>query len=227
MFLFLSVILLIVSFDSSSIISLALNDLLFIIEPLKKVFEGEFLISERVNYELIERSLKTNRFKLEALMIKNFIKKRIITVKKNEFVKRETGKLLDIANNTFKVEHSGIEIIHHGEASCLALHNFLPTEKKAIVIDERTTRMLCESPENLHRLLESKHHTKINANEQNYKFFKRFRIIRSSEFAYIAYKNGIIDLPSTSKEALEAIMYALKYKGCAISHDEINNAKNL
>jgi len=214
-------------FDSSSIISLTLNDLLFILEPLKKAFDGEFFITQQVKYELVDRSLKIRRFKLGSLMIKNLIDKQVLKVKSNDFIKKEKGRLLDIANNTFKVDKIGMELIHAGEASCLALYNFLPTTKKAIVMDERTTRMLCESPENLHKLLENKHHTRIQPNKNNYKEFNKFKIIRSSELAYIAYKKGIIDLPSTKKEALEALFYGLKYKGCTISHNEINVAKSL
>lgn len=214
-------------FDSSSIISLALNDLLYILKPLKKIFGGEFFITENVKYELIDRSLQIKKFKLEALVIQSLINEGVLRIQKNKFIDKETKKLLNIANNTFKADGESIKIIHEGEASCLALYSYLPTNKKAIVVDERTTRMLCESPENLHKLFESKLHRKINAFEINFNFFKRFKIIRSSELAYIAYKKGIIALPAKSHEAIEAILYALKYKGCAISHNEIHEARNL
>ncbi|MGB9707800.1 MAG: hypothetical protein ACPLXC_00525 [Candidatus Pacearchaeota archaeon] len=213
-------------FDSSSIITLTLNDLLFILKPLKKLFGGEFYITESVKYELIDRSLEIKRFKLEALMIKKLIDEGVIKIKEDGIVEKEIKTLLNVANNTFEVDGENLRIIHEGEASCLSLYNFLPTEKKAIVIDERTTRMLCESPENLHKLLESKNHRKVKANIINYSFFKKFKVIRSSELAYLAYKAGIISLPGKSTEAIEAILYALKYKGCAISHNEIREAKN-
>lgn len=213
-------------FDSSSIISLALNDLLFVLKPLKNLFGGEFYITESVKHELVDRSLEIKRFKLEALMIKKLIDDGIIKIKEDGKVEKETKTLLNVANNTFEVDGESMRIIHEGEASCLSLYNFLPTEKKAIVIDERTTRMLCESPENLHKLLESKNHRKIKANIINYSFFKKFNVIRSSELAYLAYKAGIISLPIKSNEAIEAILYALKYKGCAISHNEIHEAKS-
>lgn len=214
-------------FDSSPIISLALNDLLYILKPLKKKFGGEFFITEKVKYELIDRSLQIKKFKFEALVIQSLINQGILKIEKNKFIEKETKKLLNIANNTFKTDNESIKIIHEGEASCLALYNFLPTEKKAIVVDERTTRMLCESPENLHKLFESKLHRKIEAFKVNFDFFKRFKVIRSSELAYMAHKLGIIVLPAKSKEAIEALLYALKYKGCAISHEEINEAKEL
>lgn len=212
-------------FDSSPIISLALNDLLYILKPLKKIFGGEFFITEKVKYELVDRSLQIKKFKFEALVIQSLINQGILKIQKNGFIEKETKKLFNIANNTFKVNDESMKIIHEGEASCFALYNFLPTEKKAIVIDERTTRMLCESPENLHKLFESKLHRKLKVFDVNFNFFKRFKIIRSAELAYVAYKQGIITLPIKSEEAIEAILYALKYKGCSISHNEIREAK--
>ena len=56
-----------------------------------------------------------------------------------------------------------MHIIDNGEATCLAL-SLLAEErgiKNAIVIDERTTRMIGENPENLRRLFENKLHTKV------------------------------------------------------------------
>ncbi len=211
-------------FDSSTIITLALNDLLYILEPLKKEFGGEFYITEQVKYELVDKSLESKKYRLEAMMIQNLINKGVITIKKNNF-SDEINKLLNVANNTFKAEDEGVVLIHRGEASCLALYNSLKTGEKAIVVDERTTRMLCEKPQNLHRLLESKTHRKLRANEINYDFFKSFNIIRSSELAFIALKKGIIRLPFTFKETVEAILYALKFKGCSISFNEINQVK--
>ena len=99
----------------------------------------------------------------------------------------------------------------------------LEIDKKAIVVDERTTRILCEAPENLRKLLESKLHTKIDASEKNYPMFKDFKVIRSSELVFMAYKLGIIDLPAKKQEAMEALLYGLKFKGCTISMREIDD----
>ncbi|UZE93596.1 MAG: hypothetical protein IB618_02355 [Candidatus Pacearchaeota archaeon] len=215
-------------FDSGAIITLALNDLLYILEPLKRVFRGEFYIPEPVKKEVIDRSLQSKKFMLEALMIKSLINKGILKViPSSKILKRETKKILDIANHTFKTEGEWIRLIHEGETSCLALFNLIDAKDKAIVIDERTTRMLCEAPKNLHRLLETKLQKKIKAIEENYSFFKNFKIIRSSELGFIAYKKRIIQLPAKSKDALRAILYATKYKGCAISNYEIEIAKKL
>lgn len=214
-------------FDSGAIITLALNNLLYILEPLKKIFKGEFYIPDSVKVELVDKPLNTKRFMLEALMIKFLLKKGIFTVISTAALKRETKRIMALANHTFNTKGEWIRLVHEGETSCLALYNLINAQNKALVIDERTTRMLCESPKNLRKLFERKLDSKVEAIEANYSFFKNFKIIRSSELAFIAYKKGIIKLPTKSKKAIEALLYAAKYKGCAISNHEIEIAKKL
>jgi hypothetical protein len=214
-------------FDSSSIITLALNDLLYILEPLKKKFKGEFYITDDVKREIIEKPFREHRFMLESLFIKKLLDKGIFTLFSSLELAKEKNKILKVANYTFMAGDDYIKLLHDGEASCLALFNLLGIGRKAVVVDERTTRILCESPENLHRILESKLHTRIEAHEKNYPSFKDFKIIRSSELNLIAYKLGIIDLPAKKQDAVEALLYALKFKGCTISTKEIDSAIQL
>jgi len=135
---------------------------------------------------------------------------------------KEKENIMKIANHTFRSGQEYIKILHDGEVSALALYNLLDIDKKAIVVDERTTRVLCEAPENLRRILESKLHTKIEGNQKNYPMFKHFKILRSSELGFMAYKLGIIDLPAKKREVMEALLYGFKYKGCTISSREID-----
>lgn len=211
-------------FDSGAIITLTLNNLLGILEPLKKAFGGEFYLTSYGKYEVIDRSLKIERFQLEALMIDSLLKKGVFHLVTDYGLGKETARLLELANRTFKAGGEWIRIIHEGEASCLALYNLLEAEQKAVVMDERTTRMLCEAPENLRKLLESKLHTPVEAEQANYELFRPFKIIRTSELAWIAFKLGLIALPASPKRALAALLYGLKYKGCAISREEIEKA---
>ena len=114
-----------------------------------------------------------------------------------------------------------------GEASCLALSEILNKKeiKNILVVDERTTRMLIERPENLKNLLEKKMHVNIKIDEKNIKSFMGFKIIRSTELAYILWKNGLTKLKGI--DILEGLLYALKFKGASISHDEIREIINL
>jgi hypothetical protein len=210
-------------FDSSSIITLAMNDLLYILEPLKKRFGGEFYITEDVKREVIDKPFRERRFMLDSLFIKKLLEKGVLTLFSNLSLNKERDNIMLIANHTFRSGQEDIRMLHEGESSCLGLFNLLDIDKKAIVVDERTTRILCEAPENMRKLLESKLHTKIDASEKNYPMFKDFRIFRSSELVFIAYRLGIIDLPAKKRESMEALLYGLKYKGCTISMREIDD----
>src|SRR3989344_109926 len=94
-----------------------------------------------------------------------------------------------------------------------------------IAIDERTTRVLFEKPENLKDLMSSKLHREITLDTSKLKNTSQFKFIRSSELVYMAYKNKFLKL--RDKHALEALLYATKFKGCAISWEEIKQLKRL
>jgi len=227
-------------FDASSIITLALTDLLHILEPLKEKFNGEFYITEEVKYEVIDRPIQERRFMLEALFIKKLVEKGVLKI--YPVILKEQSKLLRLANSTFISEGEFIKIVHPGEVSCAVLYNQIDAEtaktdsfrgaekldfssKKAMVVDERTMRLLCESPENLREILENKLHKKILAVEKNYPSFKNFKVIRSCELALMAYEFGLIDLPAKREEIIRALLYATKFSGCSISSKEIDSLK--
>lgn len=214
-------------FDSGAIITLALNDLLFILEPLKKAFGGEFFITGQVKSEIIDTPINSRRFALEALMIKSLVDKKILTIVSSPELKKETSRVLETANSAYLADNERMRIIHDGEASCIALFNLINSDKKAIVVDERTTRMLCESPENLHRLYEKKLHRKIAFREKNAEMFRDVKIIRTAELSLVAYNKGIISLSTSRSEAIRAILYAVKFKGCSISMNEIETARRI
>ena len=85
--------------------------------------------------------------------------------------------------------------------------------------------MLCERPENLRDLFQRKLHTRINSKKENFKLFKGFNFIRSTELIYVAYKKGIIKM--NDGLVLDALLYAMKFKGCAVSDYEISEIKKL
>jgi hypothetical protein len=219
-------------FDAGTIINFSMNSLMELFADLKNIFDGSFLITEDVESEVVKRPLRVKKFELSALRVQQLIKDNILElpyscgVRRQEIEKR-TQEFLDIANRTFIAGNKYLHLIDLGEASCLALSEILSRKgvDNVIAIDERTTRMLCENPENLRMLLESKLHTKIKAKAQNFPEFKNFRIIRSTELAYIAYKNNLVNFGNGS--LLDALLYAIKYKGCSVSVDEIEQLKRL
>ncbi len=219
-------------FDSSSLISLSINGLLEELKKLKKIFNGEFIITQEVKKEVIDTPIKRKEYELEALKIKNLIDESCLNMPNKIGIqdKEITGltiKFMELANTMFTGDKNEISLIQLGEASCLALGKILNEKKikNVLVVDERTTRMLVEKPENLKELLEKKLHVQVKLRESNFKLFREFKIIRSAELMYLAYKKNLIEWKG--KEILDALLYALKFKGCAISSDEIEEIKKL
>ncbi len=216
-------------FDTGSIITLSMNGLLYILEKLKKEFNGEFIITPHAKRELIEKPMKIKKYEFEAIKVKDLLNKGILKMS-TEFIddkkiNKETDKILKLVNSSMKSGSRLIELIHYGEASCIAFSNLCNCEN-AIVIDERTTRMLVESPLSLKSMMETKLHMHLSLNENNLKPMKKARFIRSTELLYIAYKKSLFDI-SKDKSLLEAVLYAAKYKGAAISSQEIEEIKKL
>lgn len=219
-------------FDSGVLISFSMNGITDIIEKLKGSFKGKFLMTSEIKREVIDTPLKIKRFKLEALKIKKLLDKGIIEMPsslgiKDFEIKKRTKEITDIANNLFRGDEEDIHLIDTGEASCLALAEILDKKgiKNVIAVDERTMRVLVENPENLRKFLEKKLHVKISIRKENLKFLKKFSIIRSPELIYIAYKKRLIEAEDIS--ALDALLYAVKYKGSSISSSEIEEMKKL
>ena len=215
-------------FDSGPIINFAMNGLLPLLIKLKKEFKGDFLITKEVKEEIIDRPLTIKRFELEALQIKALYNKGVIkladiTQEQVDELRNKRVELMNIANSTFKSKGKAIHLLDKGECAVLALSLLL--NNAPIVIDERTTRIICENPENLRKLLQKKFHSSIQANKENYSLFKGFKIIRSVELAYIAIKKKLPELKDS--KTLEAMLYGLKYRGCSVSEEEIQEVKRL
>ncbi|MCK4647578.1 hypothetical protein KAT24_01460 [Candidatus Pacearchaeota archaeon] len=218
-------------FDASTIITFAMNGFLPELKKLKEMFDGKFLIPSDVKREIVDKPMKIKRFALEALKVNELFNEKVLempdSLKINEsLISKKTQEFKDFANNLFEAKGKYLHLIDLGEASCLALSRILDEKgiKNVIAVDERTTRMLGEKPENLENLLRRKLHTKIVLKKENFKFFEGFKFIRSAELIYVAYKKGIIKLKNN---VLEALLYAVKSKGCAISGDEIKEIKRL
>jgi len=219
-------------FDSGTLINFAMNGLFQEFRELKKIFNGKFLITKEVKGEIIDRPLTIKRFELEALKLQELLEENVLEmpsafgVDENK-ISQITKQVLDVSNDTFFGKENAIHIIDLGEASCIALSKLLDEKniKNVISVDERTIRVLCEKPENLLTLLQKKLHTGITAKKENFKYFQGYKFIRSAELMYILYKRGIIKLKNHN--ILDALLYAVKFKGCSISDEEISEMEKL
>jgi hypothetical protein len=218
-------------FDAGPIISLTMNGMLPLIEKLKEGFDGEFVLTPSVKREVVDRPMRIKKFKLEALQVNDLIKRGVLKMS-NEFVPnnkldKETKRVLKVTNGVLRTTHDSkkISIIHEGEAACLAFSKLCGADN-IIVIDERTTRMLTEAPQNLERMMEKKLHTPLDAELSLLNELKNFKFIRSAELLYVAFNKGLVGIDK-SRDLLDALLYGVKFKGCAISSGEIEAMKRL
>jgi predicted nucleic acid-binding protein len=218
-------------FDAGPIISLTLNGMLPIIEKLKEVFDGEFILTPQVKHEVVDRPIKIKKYKLEAIRVQDLIGRGVFKMSSgvvpDDKLDKEVKRLLKVTNGVLRIAQTGekIKLIHKGEVSCLAFVKLCGADN-VIVIDERTTRMLTESPQNLERMMEKKLHTPLKAELSLLDELKGFKFIRSAEFLFIAYKKGLIPIKK-DKDLLDALLYGVKFKGAAISSGEIEEMKRL
>jgi predicted nucleic acid-binding protein len=206
--------------DSSSIISLALNCMSSALQEMGV----KLLVTDEIYEEIILRPMGSKRYALESMRIKKLFSDGVISVQNPEPL--ITEEIMNLSNSIYHVKNHPLHLIHKGEAAALAL--LAGIEADAFLIDERTTRMLIEDPETLRTVLSDQLGRHVDMDHQKLAAFSDIlpdiSILRSSEVAAVAYEKGILcrNLGNPGKEALMATLYALKFSGCAISWQEIN-----
>ncbi|MEM0231008.1 MAG: hypothetical protein QXW00_02260 [Candidatus Woesearchaeota archaeon] len=222
--------------DSSSVISLTLNNMLWVLEELRHYLDGDFYIPPAVKAELVEHPLNTKRFEFEALQVLAHINQGTLKVAElNSESKALYDELLNLANTSFKSKGVWINIVHSGEIQALAVA--VANKASAFCVDERTTTLLIENPAALKSLLQSKLHSRVEVNRENINRFKSLirgiRVVRSVELMLVAYEKGILnrylpaDIPEARQVLLDGILWGLKLRGCAISEHEIAQLKRI
>ena len=90
--------------------------------------------------------------------------------------------------------------------------------------------MLIEDPKGLIKILEKKLKTKIKVNKTSLDEFRyltqKLKVIRSIEFAMIAYEHGLLqdyvpDLVESRKILVDGLLWGLKLNGCSITPRDI------
>ena len=211
-------------FDSGSIISLVLDNLGWILKPLRLKFNGDFYITPEVRKELIDTPLNSKRFKFEAMYNKEFLDNGSLILAEEELTV-ETNRLLRLSNSIFKIGNEELKLFQRAEVESLALVKTIRAD--ALVVDERTLRMLIEEPYNLRDLLRKKLHRKVVIDSSNLKEFQKIigdvSVIRSSELLVMAFELGLLDkyADGDKKELLDGVLWGVKLRGCSISSEEI------
>ncbi len=222
----------VIIFDSGVLISLVMDGLLPELRALKGIFKGKFIITQEVKKEIIDHPLTIKKFELDALKLKELLEDKTLEMPESLNVKsveitKEKENIMKYVNSMFYARGKPISLIEEGESSCLALNKILLNKgyKTAIAVDERTTRLLGEKPENLKNFMESRLHMKIESRLKSLEGFERFVFLRSTELMYVAYKKGLIKIKDP--RVLDALLYSLRFKGAAISYEEIEEIKKI
>ncbi len=211
--------------DSSSIISLADSCLDGVLHYLHSSFGVRFIIPPEVEYEVITRPLSNGlkQYYFSALKTQKLLNDGVL-VKSTPANSSMRQEVLEAANKLFFMKGKAIRLVHEGEAGMIGLARELGLS--AILIDERTTRMLIETPIRLKKHLEQEFGVNVMVNKANLKKFAELtanmQVIRSSELMILAHENGFMGAFPNDKKLLEAALYKIKFSGCSITFDEIS-----
>jgi len=207
--------------DSSALISLADSCLLSVLDFFHRR-EVEFLISPSVYEESIAHplSMAMKAYQWSAINIRRRVDKGVITLVKGETL-HLAREIMEVANHMFFARGKPLHLVDLGEAEMIALAYSL--KEAHLLMDERTTRMLIESPFQLKEHLEKELGVSVMLHRDNFQRFTSFvrdmKVYRSADLVFVAYKMGYFHYKP--REELEAALYKLKYSGCSISFSEI------
>ncbi len=213
--------------DSSALISITDSCIAHALPFLARKFNISFIITETIEYECVTHplSLATKAYAFSALRIANALQNgTLVKVKSNPEIIAKRDEILRLTNNIFFSQGRPMTLVQAGEAEMLALANDLKI--RHLLMDERTTRLLIEAPFKIKDHFEEEFHTNVMVNRENLDKFsdmvRGMQVSRSSELLALAYENGYFDdYKNLKKDAYSAALYRLKYAGCGIRYDEL------
>ncbi len=209
--------------DASSIITLSSNCLLWILKRFENI---EFIMPPYVKKESVDIPISSKRHGFDAMRNGNYINS-ALKVLDTDIELRD--KLLNLANSIFTSKNHNFKIVHRGEIDMIAVAKKHGIE--TLLVDEKNTRLLIEDVPRLKRMIEHRTGRKIEINQKVRETLanelKGLKIIRSSELVAEAVKMGVIDWPYSKRQLLRSALYALKFKGCAITEGEIVELVNM
>lgn len=205
--------------DSSSLISLSENCLLWLL-PL---YNAEFVVPEGVKQEIVDNPMRNEKFEFKAVRLQQALLDGSLKVAGNNKITERANELTRMANALFRYGKHNVKILHGGEAQTIALMEQLGM--KTMLIDERTTRLLIEDRAALKSYIEQRTGFQLRLNEEASKAIGKelegINVVRSSELVAWAFEQGYLKRMGKGPDLLHATLYALKYAGCSITQDEI------
>lgn len=212
--------------DSSALISLADTCNVEALYFLKQKLGAALFIPPSVYEESIARPMKIWRYELSAVRLMKAFRDEVLGLVKANApeLSEKTKTVLEAANALFEVGRKTLTVLHEGEAQCIAALDFV--SNAALLVDEKTARLLIESPELLLQALETEYADAVRINEDALEDLRAItsgvKVLRSSEVLSVVSRRGYFDEYSEAKsEAFHASLYALKSAGCSISFEEL------
>jgi len=215
--------------DSSSLISLSetcnIDALRFL-----KAGGARFVIPPSVRDEIVTHPLQVRRLAFSAMRLRKLIYDKILEVVELPNLERECQNILALANKVINVGGRPLTILQEGEVECLALMKLKGF--KTLVVDEKTTRLLVESPQTLFDALTGEYDEDVSVDETALAGFKKGLegaiVLRSAELLAVSADKGFFkEYGSASRDALSASLYALQNAGCSISTVELGEYEAL
>ena len=219
-------------FDTGPIITLVMSRLVWILPELKKKYGGKFYITPSVKRELITRPMDIKRFQFEALQALKLINDGVLEVYE-KVPQKEVARLDLLANSSFKLDNKNMDVVQSGEIESVVCA--LQANAEAIVMDERTLRLFIENSAEMKALLERRFKRTVSVDKEKMKQFSKelgsMQIIRSIELVGVAYKMGLLDAYVPAQKdgkavLLEAVLWAAKYNGAAVTEHEVEEIKD-
>ena len=210
--------------DSSSLISLVETCNLSALNFLKEKKKASFLVPPAVVYEIIENPLHIHRYAFAALRLKRALREGVLQPFEIPALGQKTREILQFSNNIFSVNGAPLKILHPGEAECLA--GYAATSASGIVVDEKTTRLLIESPQILLESLRDEYGNGVKVSQSSLNQLRQriesFTALRSTEILAVAFENGYFEpFKEDEADAFHSATYALRQAGCSITSAEL------
>jgi hypothetical protein len=225
-----------IGLDAGPVISLSINNMLWVFEELKKRSNTSFYITEAVKREIFDRPISIKRFEIKAIQALDLISEEVLEIMDVE--KEFVDETLKLANECFYANGKQIQVAHKGEIECLC--GVIQHDLQAFVIDETNMRLMIEAPGRLKHKLSSRLHTNVKEDAKKVKKFqnitKPVKILRSAELLAIAYEKGAMKryndknqkeyMPEIEDKIIDGMLWGTKLAGCSINHQEIQDIKD-
>jgi hypothetical protein len=213
-----------IAVDSSTLISLSQSCLIQVLDFLSEQIDGHFIVPPAVRHEIVVHPLHVKRYAFSALRMNRLIQKGSVQVRDPPGLLSKSREIEHLANNLIFVHGKPLQLLQEGEIQCLAL--VCLGQAQGIAVDEKTTRLLVESPSTLLERVATEFDSGVGFNEKNlrawYALLPKTTVMRSTELLAIAARRGYFaEYRPFEVEALQATLAAVRNAGCSLTENEL------